>query len=81
METSKKQGFSAKKIKSAHFRVSNRTYFFDVNIGSGEKKYLKITRSLFMGEGNDRKYSSVVLFPEDVDGFQNNLKDVVSYLN
>ncbi|MDP2632780.1 MAG: DUF3276 family protein [Candidatus Curtissbacteria bacterium] len=81
METSKKKSFSPKRVKSSHFRVANRSYFLDINLASNDKKYLKITRSLFMGEGNDRKYDSVVIFPEDIEGFQKSLKEVVSYIN
>ena len=81
METTKKQSFIPQRVKSSYFRVANRTFFLDINVASNQKKYLKITRSLFMGEGNDRKYDSVVLFPEDIEGFQKNLKDIISYLN
>lgn len=81
METSKKQGFSPKKVKSSTLRMGAKTIFFDVNLASNEKKYLKITESRFTGEGEDRIRNSVVLFPENIDGFQKSLKDIVGYLN
>lgn len=68
-------------VKSANFRIGNRTFFFDVNVASNERKYLKVTESRFMGEGQDRVRSSVVLFPEDAKDFQQNLKDIIGYLN
>lgn len=68
-------------VKSTNFRIGNKTFFFDVNVASNERKYLKVTESRFMGEGQDRIRSSVVLFPEDVKDFQTNLKDMVGYLN
>lgn len=65
-----------------------KTIFFDVNLASNDKqsfstnkKYLKITESRFTGEGEDRIRNSVVLFPENIDGFQKSLKDIVGYLN
>jgi len=68
-------------VKSANFRIGSRTFFFDVNVASNERKYLKVTESRFMGEGQDRVRSSVVLFPEDAKDFQANLKDIIGYLN
>lgn len=73
--------FSKNKVKSAKFRIGSKTFFFDVNIASNDKKYLKITESRFMGEGQDRIRNSVVLFPEDIVDFQQSLKDMVGYLN
>jgi len=68
-------------VKSANFRIGSKTFFFDVNVASNERKYLKVTESRFMGEGQDRVRSSVVLFPEDLKDFQANLKDMIGYLN
>lgn len=68
-------------IKSSKFRIGNKTFFFDVNIASNESKYLKVTESRFMGEGQDRVRNSVVLFPKEVKDFQANLKDMIGYLN
>jgi len=68
-------------IKSSHIRFGKRTYFFDINQKPGsEKKYLRITESQFQGEGKERKYNSFILFPEDVEEFQQNLKSSANAL-
>ena len=69
------------KIKSSHVRFGRRTYFFDVNQNTNDKKYLKITESKFMGEGKDRIYNSFLLFPEDVQEFRKNLEEMVGSLS
>ncbi len=68
------------KIQSSHIRFGRRTYFFDVKQGANDKKFLKITESKFMGEEKDRLYNSFLLFPEDVEGFTNSLKEAVMSL-
>ena len=69
------------KVKSSKFRIGARTFFFDVNTASNSKNYLRITESRFTGEGKDRVRKSVVLFPEDIQDFSKNLKEIVGYLN
>ncbi|KKR58953.1 MAG: hypothetical protein UU05_C0054G0006 [Candidatus Curtissbacteria bacterium GW2011_GWA1_40_47] len=78
---SKKQNLSTNNIKSSILKMGAKTIFFDVNLAANDKKYLKITESRFTGEGNDRVRSSVVLFPENIEGFEKGLKEVVGYLN
>jgi hypothetical protein len=68
-------------LESTHIRFGSRTYFFDVKQGVGEKKYLKITESKFMGEGADRKYNSFLLFPEDIDGFKKSFEEMAGSLS
>lgn len=68
------------KIKSNHIRFGRRTYFFDVNQGSSNKKYLRITESKFEGDGKARIYNSFILFPEEVVDFQKNLTEAVGSL-
>jgi phage protein U len=68
-------------VKSSTLRMGAKTIFFDVNLASNNKKYLKITDTRFTGEGKDRIRSSVVLFPENIEGFQKSLQEMVSYLN
>lgn len=68
-------------VKSSHVRFGRRTYFFDVNEAANAKKYLKITESKFLGEGEKRQYNSFILFPEDVTQFQEQLKEVVGSLS
>lgn len=69
------------KVKSSMLRAGSRTYFFDINVASNNKKYLRVTESRFVEEGKDRIRNSVVLFPEDVQDFQKNLKEMLGYLN
>lgn len=76
-----KQTKDKETVKSSKFRVGKRTFFFDVNVASNAKRYLKITESRFVEEGKDRVRNSVILFPEDAADFQKNLSEVVSYLN
>ena len=77
----KKKSFPANNIKSSILKIGAKTIFFDVNLSANDKKYLKITESRFTGEGNDRVRSSVVLFPENIEGFEKSLKEMVGYLN
>ncbi len=67
-------------IKSAVLKAGAKTFFFDVNVASNDKKYLKITESRFSGEGKDRVRSSVVIFPEQIQGFAENLKEMAGLL-
>ena len=69
------------KINSSTLKAGKRTFFFDVNVASNDTKYLRITESRFVEEGKDRIRNSVVLFPEDVAGFQDILKESIGYLN
>lgn len=68
------------KVKSSHIRFGRRTYFFDVNTSDKAQKYLRITESQFLGEGKDRKYNSFILFPQDIEQFQQTLKDIAGIL-
>lgn len=68
-------------IKSSKFRIGSKTFFFDVNLASSNSKYLRITESRFVGEGEERVRNSVVIFPEMVQDFQKNLKEMIGYLN
>lgn len=68
-------------VKSSKFRIGKRTFFFDVNVASNNSKYLRVTESRFVEDGKDRIRNSVVLFPEDIQDFQKNLKEMIGYLN
>jgi len=68
------------KVKSSMIKLGAKTIFFDVNVASNDKKYLKITASRFVGEGKERIRNSFVLFAEDVGDFQKSLKEIISYL-
>ena len=80
-DKSKKQSFSTNRVKSSILKMGAKTIFFDVNLAANDKKYLKITESRFAGEGNERVRSSVVLFAENIEGFQKSLSEMVNYLN
>lgn len=69
-----------KPIKSSVLKCGKRTYFFDVQVASNSKNYLKITESQFMGEGTDRKRNSFILFPDDIQNFEGRFKEMVGYL-
>jgi len=68
------------RLKSSHIRFGKRTYFFDINVGPTNKKYLKITESKFVEEGKPRQYNSFILFPENVADFQKNFSEMIANL-
>lgn len=70
-----------KPLKSSVLKAGKRTFFFDVNLASSNKRYLKITESRFEGEGQDRKRNSLILFPEDVLNFQSRLNEAAGHIN
>lgn len=69
-----------KPVKTSILKCGKRTYFFDVNLASNNKKYLKISESRFVEEGQDRKRNTFVLFPDDVVNFQSRLNEIVEHL-
>lgn len=68
------------KLNSTHIRFGKRSYFFDVNQAESNKKYLKITESKFVAEGQPRIYNSFILFPENMADFQKSLSEAVTSL-
>jgi hypothetical protein len=74
-----KQEFK-KPIQTSILKLGKRTFFFDVNIASNNKKYLKVTESRLVGDNGETKRSSFVLFPEDVTNFQTSLVEMVGHL-
>lgn len=70
------QKIERKMVKSSTLKCGKRTFFFDVNLASNNKKYLKITESSFIGEGSERKRNSFLLFGEDVPNFQERLTEI-----
>lgn len=70
-----------KAIKSSVLRLGRKTFFFDVKETSSNKRYLKITESLFEGEGKPAKRNYFVLFPEEVTNFQSTVNGITSFLN
>ena len=69
-----------KPLKSSMVRAGKRTFFFDVKVTSDRKKYLKITESIFEGEGKERKYNSLFIFPETAQDFQDKLNESIGHL-
>lgn len=69
-----------KSIKSEMIRCGKRTYFFDVQLASNNKRYLKITETRFMEENESRKRSTVMIFLEDIDRFNSVLSQVSKLL-
>ena len=67
-------------VKTSILKCGRKTFFFDVNLASNDKKYLKITESRFVKEGEAPKRSSFVLFPEDAMNFQEQVKEMASAL-
>lgn len=76
-----KNGPSRNTVKSSRFRNGSKTFFFDINLATNDKKYLRITESRFVGEDENRIRNSVVLFPENIKDFQKNLQEMIGYLN
>ncbi len=63
-------------VKSATLKCGKRTFFFDVDVTSNHKRYLKITESRFMGEGEKHQRNTFLLFPEDLINFQTSLSEL-----
>ncbi|MBI2596463.1 DUF3276 family protein [Candidatus Daviesbacteria bacterium] len=70
-----------KPLKSSVLRAGRRTFFFDVNLAANNKKYLKVTQSAFVGEGDENKRNTFILFPEDIQNFQSRLSEAVGFLS
>lgn len=80
-KTNTSSGERKSPVKSSVLKCGKRTYFFDVNLASNNKRYLKITESKFVDEGTDRKRNSMILFPDDVQNFQARLAEAIGYVN
>ncbi len=50
-------------------KCGKRTYFFDVKEASNGNKYLKISESAFIKEGEPRKRNTFILFKDNVKEF------------
>ena len=69
------------KVKSSMLKCGKRTYFFDVNVASNKRRYLKITESQVPAEGEEKgKRNSFVLFPEHAQDFKVRLEEIMGYL-
>jgi hypothetical protein len=63
-------------VKSSVLKCGNRTFFFDIYPASNGSKYLKITESSFLGEGQERKRNTFLLFSGDLNNFQTRLTEL-----
>ena len=63
-------------VKSSTLKMGRQTIFFDVNVASNSRKYLKISESHFVGDNGETKRSSFVLFPEQLNDFQTRLTEI-----
>lgn len=70
-----------KPLKSSVLKAGKRTFFFDVNLASNNKRYLKITESRFEGEDKERKRNSFILFSEDIPNFELRLTEAIGFIN
>lgn len=57
-------------------KFGKRMYFFDIGEAVNGSKYLKITESRFVKEGEDRKRNSFLLFKDDMEPFSTALGEV-----
>lgn len=69
------------KVAASVLKAGSRTFFFDVQIATNDKKYLKITESRAPKEGEEKGIRvSMVLFPEDAQNFQERLSEMLGHL-
>lgn len=77
METKK----ADKDLKSTQIlKAGKRTYFFDIREASNGNKYLKISESTFVKEGEPRKRNTFILFKDDLKEFAKIVKTLETEL-
>jgi hypothetical protein len=69
-----------KENTSKTVKAGSSTYFFDLKDTKEGKLYLVITQSRYMGEGKERKRSSIIIFPEHVNEFLATLQSLKNQL-
>ena len=69
-----------KRENSQQIRAGSRTYFLDVEKTIEGKLYLRITESRYQGEDKKRERSSIVVFPEEADKFQEAMTEMTGKL-
>lgn len=70
-----------KPIKSEMIRCGRRTYFFDIKVATNGDKYLRITETRLMEEGQPRKRNNIMIFPEDIERFKSVFNHIWQILN
>lgn len=61
-------------------KLGSRSLFFDVKDAKNGSKYLRITESRFVKEGEDRKRNTIILFADDLDKFMDKMREVLEEL-
>lgn len=68
------------KLASESYKAGTRTYFYDIREAKSGKPYLMVTESRYDKNSGQRERSRLILYPEDVQGFQTTLKDMIQNL-
>ncbi len=63
------------KQKQYTLKFGKRTFFFDIKEATNGTKYLRVTESLFVKEGEPRRRNTITLFKEDLKEFAKKLKE------
>ena len=68
---------------SKQVKAGSRTYFFDIEMAKTDtnRKYLKITESRFVGEGQERERTMIVVFPEHASEFVEAMSEMAAKLS
>ena len=68
---------------SKQVKAGSRTYFFDIEMAKTDtnRKYLKITESRFVGEGQERERTMIVVFPEHASEFVEAVSEMATKLS
>ena len=61
-------------------KMGKRTYFFDLKDATNGNKYLKISESTFVKEGEPRRRNTFILFKDDLKEFMKTVKTLESQL-
>jgi hypothetical protein len=68
------------KLASDSFKARTRTYFFDIREAKSGKPYLMVTESRYDRGSGARERSRLIIYPDDVQGFQDVFQDMVQNL-
>lgn len=68
-------------VDTKTLKRGKRTYFFDLKEASNGNKYLKITESRFVKEGEARKRNTFTLFKDDVETFVQAIQEAAESLD
>jgi hypothetical protein len=68
------------KLASESFKARTRTYFFDIREAKSGKPYLIVTESRYDKGSGQTERSRLLLYPDDIQGFQEIFKEMVQNL-